>query len=200
MACKSVCGVSAKGSRGEKRSMITLALLFSLGQASLAYAQVRDPVVTERAIQTLVTCEWPAFDRTQEENRALHDALRHLSDEAAVNMNAAQDQIGAPFLSGYAALGVQFEQIYLLGWGDRAASMSWSPRATSAELITLLEQRGHVFKPDKNRVFEGQASEQPSRQGRIRIAVAAGRHNPVKKLSDEGVTVICSSIPVTAQR
>lgn len=153
-----------------------------------------DPAVTERAIESLVTCEWPAFDRSPEENRALHYELRRLSAEGAENISAARDQLGESFLKGCSALGIEFEQIYLLGWDVRAASMSWAPRATAAELISLLEKRGHVFRPEQNRVFEGLMSEQPSRLGRIRIAVAAGRHNPVKKLSDEGVTVICSSI------
>lgn len=153
-----------------------------------------DPAVTERAIEALVTCEWPAFDQSPEENRALHDELRRLSAEGAENISSAPDQLGVSFLNGYSALGIQFEQIYLLGWDVRAASMSWAPSATSAELIALLEKRGHEFKPDGNKVFDGQTSEQPSRNGSIRIAVAAGRHNPAKKLSDEGVTVICSSI------
>jgi len=52
-----------------------------------------------------------------------------------------------------------------------------APRAASTYRIALLEKRGHVFMPDKNKVFEGQTSAQPSRHGRIRIAVAAGRHN-----------------------
>ena len=159
-----------------------------------------DPAVTERAIEALVTCEWPAFDRSPEENRALHYELRRLSAEGEENISSAQDQIGASFLSGYSALRIQFEQIYLLGWDVRAASMSWAPRATAAELIALLEKRGHVFQPEENKVFKGHMSEQPSRNGRIRIAVAPGRHNPVEKLSDEGVTVICSSIPATTPK
>lgn len=163
-------------------------------------ARPTDPAVTERAIEALVTCEWPAFDRSPEENRALHYELGRLSAEGAENISSARDQIGASFLSGNSALGIEFKQIYLLGWDVRAASMSWAPHATSAELIALLEKRGHVFKPDGNRVFQGQTSEQPSRNGRIRIAVAAGRHNPVEKLSDEGVTVICSSIPTTTPK
>lgn len=154
-----------------------------------------DPAVTERAIEVLVTCEWPVFDRVTDENRRLHAELRRLSAEGAEDPNFGQDQIGVPFLKGYSALGIQFEQIYLIGWNVRVASMAWAPRATSAELIAMLEKRGHVFKPEKNKVFEGQMSEQPYENGQIRIAVAAGRHDPVKKLSDEGVTVICSSNP-----
>ncbi|MFU2489842.1 hypothetical protein [Thauera sp. WH-1] len=189
---------TGSGSRTVFRTFAAVMLAVGCLQGSAARAQATptkpaDPAVTERAIEALVTCEWPAFDRSPEENRALHYELLHLSAEAAENISSG-DPLGVSFLNGYSALGIEFEQIYLLGWDVRAASMSWAPRATAAELIALLEKRGHVFKPDGNKVFQGQTSEQPSRNGRIRIAVAAGRHNPVKKLSDEGVTVICSSI------
>ena len=193
---------TGSGSRTVLRTFAAVTLAVGCLQGSAAMAQATparpaDPAVTERAIEALVTCEWPAFDRSPEENRALHYELRRLSAEGEENISSAQDQIGASFLSGYSALRIQFEQIYLLGWDVRAASMSWAPRATAAELIALLEKRGHVFRPEENKVFKGQMSEQPSRNGRIRIAVAPGRHNRVKKLSDEGVTVICSSIPET---
>lgn len=196
-------GMSAGGeSRAVFGAFAAVTLALGCLQGSVAMAQPTptrpaDPAVTERAIEVFVTCEWPAFDRSQDENRALYRELGRLSTEGAENISAARDQIGVPFLNGYSALGIEFEQIYLLGWDARVASMSWAPRATSADLVALLEKRGHVFKPERNKVFEGLTSERPSRLGRIRIAVAAGRHDPVKKLSDEGVTVICSSIPAT---
>lgn len=168
-------------------------------QTELGQAATFEPSAAqiERAITTILLCDWSIIDRPRSPEKVeLRAAIEYLELQQSQDTQSIspQDRDIGTLPGSFDALGLRFDHVGMMGAAGGFVAFGWSAAASPAGLVDTLRGLGYDFKRGdgaRDGPSDSFIAARITPAATSRLIVAPGRHSMRGKEGAHGATIMC---------